>query len=43
MNPAQLMAVAFQSFADNASKIGTLNIAPEVMQDLMTATKAEGW
>ncbi len=42
MNPAQLIAVAFQNLADNAGKIGTLNIAPEVMQALMSAATTEG-
>lgn len=41
MNPAQLIAVAFQNLADNAEKIGTLNMAPELLQELLTAGKAD--
>ncbi len=35
MQPSQLIAVAFQSLAENAGKIGNLNIAPELLQELM--------
>lgn len=35
MDPAQLIAGAFQNLADNAAKIGNLNIAPELLQELM--------
>jgi hypothetical protein len=35
MNPAQLIAGAFQNLADNAAKIGNLNIAPELLQELI--------
>lgn len=38
MDPAQLIAAAFQNFADNADKIGNLNIAPELLQELINAT-----
>jgi regulator of protease activity HflC (stomatin/prohibitin superfamily) len=41
MDPAQLIAIAFQNFADNAGKIGNLNIAPELLQELMTAATGE--
>lgn len=37
MNPSQLIAAAFQNFADNADKIGNLNIAPDLLQELITA------
>jgi len=37
MNPAQLIASAFQNFADNAEKIGNLNIAPELLQELINS------
>lgn len=36
MNPAQLIAGAFQNLADNAEKIGNLNIAPELLQELLS-------
>jgi hypothetical protein len=37
MEPAQLIATAFQNLADNAGKIGNLNIAPELLQELLGA------
>lgn len=41
MNPAQLIASAFSNFADNAEKIGTLNIAPELLQELIDLAPAK--
>jgi hypothetical protein len=41
MNPAQLIASAFHNFADNAGKIGNLNIAPELMQELLNSVSSE--
>ncbi|MFH1023349.1 MAG: SPFH domain-containing protein [Planctomycetota bacterium] len=38
MSPAQLIAAAFQNLADNAGKIGNLNIAPELLHELLKAT-----
>lgn len=35
MKPAQLIAAAFSNLADNADKIGNLNITPELLQDLL--------
>ena len=35
MQPEQLMAMAFDSFAQNAGKIGELNIGPEVLSQIM--------
>ncbi len=35
MQPAQLIAAAFQSLAENAGRIGNLNIAPELLQELL--------
>ena len=35
MDPAQMIAGAFQNLADNAAKIGNLNIAPELLQELI--------
>ena len=41
MSPQQLIASAFQGLAENAGKIGQLNISPELLQELLkkTATK----
>lgn len=38
MNPQQLIAVAFRGLAENASKIGQLNISPELLQELLKKT-----
>jgi hypothetical protein len=35
MDPSQLIAAAFQNLAENASKIGSLNITPDLLQDLL--------
>lgn len=40
MDPAHLIAGAFQNLADNAAKIGNLNIAPELLQELIKGTPA---
>lgn len=40
MDPAQLIAGAFQNMADNAAKIGNLNIAPELLQELIKGAPA---
>jgi hypothetical protein len=40
MDPAQMIAGAFLSLADNADKIGNLNIAPELLQGLLNAAPA---
>lgn len=40
MQPAQLIAQAFQSLAENAGKIGNLNIAPELLQELLKTVPA---
>ncbi len=37
MDPARMIAGAFLNLADNAGKIGNLNIAPELLQDLLNA------
>lgn len=39
MDPSQLIATAFQDFARNAEKIGNLNIAPELLSELLKANK----
>jgi regulator of protease activity HflC (stomatin/prohibitin superfamily) len=36
MNPGQLMASAFKELAENADKIGQLNISPELLRELMS-------
>ena len=41
MDPAQLIAGAFQNLADNADKIGNLNIAPELLQGLLSQDRIE--
>lgn len=40
MNPAQLIAGAFLSLAENADKIGNLNIAPDLLQGLLSELPA---
>lgn len=35
MNPDKLISVAFQELAEKADKIGQLNIAPDLLQDLL--------
>ena len=41
MNPDQLIAIAFQELAENAEKIGQLNITPDLLQGLMSGTAPE--
>jgi hypothetical protein len=38
MNPSQLIAQAFGGIADKAERIGQLNVSPELLQALLTAT-----
>jgi hypothetical protein len=40
MNPGQLMAVAFREMAENAGKIGQLNISPDLLSEIMGAREA---
>lgn len=35
MNPGQLIALSFQSLAENADKIGQLNVSPDLLRELM--------
>jgi hypothetical protein len=35
MDPAQLVALAFRDIADNAEKIGELNLSPDLLRELM--------
>lgn len=39
MQPDQLVALAFRSLAENASKIGELNMSPELLRELMKRGK----
>lgn len=41
MDPGKLMALAFRDLADNASKIGQLNITPDLLREIM-APEMEG-
>jgi hypothetical protein len=36
MDPGQLIASAFKELAENADKIGQLNISPELLRELMS-------
>ena len=36
MQPGQLMALAFRDMADNAGKIGQLNLSPDLLREIMT-------
>jgi hypothetical protein len=38
MQPAQLIAQAFGGMAENAGRIGQLNMSPELLQSLMGST-----
>ena len=37
MKPGQLMALAFRELADNANKIGQLNVSPDLLREIMGA------
>lgn len=39
MQPNKLIALAFQGLAENAGKIGQLNISPDLLQELIKGTK----
>lgn len=39
MQPNKLIAMAFQGLAENAEKIGQLNISPDLLQELIKGTK----
>jgi hypothetical protein len=42
MQPAQLIAQAFGGLAENAGRIGQLNVSPELLQTLMgTAARSD--
>ncbi|MCF7958723.1 MAG: SPFH domain-containing protein, partial [Phycisphaerae bacterium] len=40
MQPAQLIAMAFQELAGSAEKIGQLNISPDMLQELLKPAPA---
>jgi hypothetical protein len=40
MKPGQLMALAFREIADNADKIGQLNISPDLLREIMEPREA---
>ena len=42
LDSGQLIAMAFRDLADNAEKVGTLNISPELLQSLLGATENAG-
>lgn len=42
MSPDKLIAIAFQELAENAGKIGQLNITPDLLQGLMSGTGTGG-
>jgi hypothetical protein len=35
MDPSQLMALAFRDLADNAAKIGQLNVSPDLLREML--------
>ena len=35
MNPENIMAKAFLNMGDNAEKIGTLNVTPDLLETIM--------
>lgn len=39
MQPSKLIALAFQGLAENAEKIGQLNITPDLLQDLVKGSR----
>ncbi|THV25410.1 SPFH domain-containing protein [Peteryoungia ipomoeae] len=42
MNPQQLMALAFRDLADNAGKIGQLNMSPDLLREMLQAPERRG-
>jgi hypothetical protein len=41
MQPGQLLALAFRDLADNATKIGQLNVSPDLLREIMGAQGAK--
>src|SRR5262245_56030290 len=42
MDPAKLMALAFRDLADNAVKIGQLNVTPDLLREILQTPQTEG-
>ncbi|MNO10092.1 hypothetical protein D3C81_2337260 [compost metagenome] len=42
MKPDKLIAIAFQELAENAGKIGQLNITPDLLQGIMAGSGSSG-
>ena len=42
MEPAQIIALAFQDLAGSADKIGQLNISPDLLQELLKERQTDG-
>jgi len=42
MQPSQLIAKAFRELAEKAERIGTLNVTPDLLRELMTAAEGTG-
>ncbi|MNC65281.1 hypothetical protein D3C75_1155570 [compost metagenome] len=42
MKPDKLIAIAFQELAENAGKIGQLNITPDLLQGIMAGSAGGG-
>ena len=40
MDPGRLMALAFRDLADNAAKIGQLNVTPDLLREIMRGREA---
>jgi SPFH domain / Band 7 family len=41
MQPGQLLALAFRELADNAGKIGQLNLSPDLLREIMATQEAK--
>jgi len=41
MQPGQLLALAFRDLADNAGKIGQLNLSPDLLREIMAVQETE--
>ena len=41
MKPGQLMALAFRDLADNATKIGQLNVSPELLREIAAERRSK--
>jgi hypothetical protein len=41
MEPGQLMALAFRDLADNATKIGQLNVSPDLLREILQKKETE--